>query len=108
MEGDNARTRLTDPITSHKAADSNASRVKESQSYVYALFVFHGAMADHELIQRAEHEQYLYGDKVDGTWSASRLRTARHELVELGVVADAGMFRNTPFGRRAKVWQVTS
>ena len=97
MEGDNARARLTDPVTSHEAADGTADRVKESQSAVYSLLATLGDLADFELITHLE-----------GQWSPSRVRTARHELVELGVVADSGQFRKTPSNFRAKVWQVAA
>ncbi len=97
MEGDNARARFTDPITSHEAADGTADQVKESQSAVYSLLESLGSMADFELIAHLE-----------GHWSPSRVRTARHELVELGVVADSGRFKKTPSNFRAKVWQVSA
>ena len=95
MDGDSPRARLTDPVTSHEAADSTAGSVKESQSWVFTLLDHFGPLADHELVEHSIN-----------TWSPSRIRTARHELVELGAVTDAGFYRFTPAGRRAKVWQV--
>lgn len=97
MEGDNPRARLSDPITSHEAADGTADQVKESQSAVYSLLASNGAQADFELIKHLE-----------GQWSPSRVRTARHELVGLGVVEDSGHFKKTPSNFRAKVWQVAT
>jgi hypothetical protein len=100
MDGDNPRTRYTDPETSHEAADRNAARIQESQSWVYMLFTVHGPMADHQLQTRSDSERAHRIDMGANDWSPSRLRTARHELTESGQVIDTGIYRLTPSGRR--------
>jgi hypothetical protein len=97
MEGDTARTRRNDPITSHEAADSTSRPLADSQLFAWVMLATFGPLADHELIV-----------KSSGKWSDSRLRTARHELTEAGTVIDTGIYRLTPSGRRAKVWQVSA
>lgn len=91
-DGDSARTRFSDPITSHEAADSN--NVHDSHTVVFGVLAEHGPLADHELVT------------WDDTFTPQRMRSARSELVELGKVEDTGIYRLTPAGRRAKVWQV--
>ena len=93
MAGDSARARFPDPVTSHEAADSTAGSLADSQLLVWSILATHGPLADHELVA-----------KTSGRWSASRIRTARHELTEDGVVVDTGIYRLTPSRRRAKVW----
>lgn len=48
---DNARTRTTDPITSHMAADSNTNR-QAVEDHVAFLFAEFGFMTDEELTAR--------------------------------------------------------
>ena len=90
---DSPRARRTDPTTSHEAADGN--NVVDSRDWVFELLQ-HGSLADHELVAQSIN-----------TWSASRIRTARHELVEDGLVEFAGIYRLTATKRRAQVWAVT-
>lgn len=97
---DTARVRLTDPETSHEAADSND--VHSSKAYVLALLRHHGAKADFELeeIHAAEVHQYSVPD-----YSPSRLRTARATLVTEGLVKFSGEHRKPANRRtRARVW----
>ena len=102
---DTARARKSDPTTSHQAADSN--NVQHSVDYVHSLLAHYGPLADHELVQRADHESDLCGDNVV-TYSPSRLRTARNTLTQAGVVEFAGIYRLTATNRRAQVWQVSA
>lgn len=92
---DTARTRKTDPVTSHEAGDSN--NVAASQQAVLAEFrkVDFG-YADFELQV-----------KLGGQFSPERIRTARHELAEKGVLEFAGIYRMTRSNRRAQVWWLT-
>lgn len=104
--GDSARTRFTDPVTSHEAADSNTDLVKMSRTFVANLLDLSGPLADHELVEKAEAAYRAWPDAPH--WTPQRLRTARHELTELGVVEDTGIYRLTPSNRRAKVWAVVA
>jgi len=94
LPDDTARTRRSDPITSHEAADTND--VHGSQVAVLLTLAASGPLADHELVARI------------GFYSPSRVRTARHELAESGLVEFAGIYRLTAGKRRTQVWQVTS
>lgn len=95
---DSARVRASDPVTSHEAADSND--VAESQLQVLATLAKVGPLADHEIHEWLTHVGILF--------SPSRVRTARHELLEAGLVEDTGMFHLTPARRRTKVWGLTA
>lgn len=96
------RARLTHPDTSHQAADG--SDLPGSQLVVEALLNYAGpaGLTDEELFEgsRADWVIALTGHR----YSPSRLRTARAELVEEGVVEDARIVRFTEFGRLSKVW----
>ena len=86
--------RNTDPDTSHDAAASTDTF--GSRADVLHLLYWEGPQADHEMVAAI-------------TWfTPSRVRTARHELTEQGLVEDTGIYRLTPSGRRAKVWQVSA
>ena len=88
---DTARVRKSDPVTSHEAADSN--QVALSQAAVLTIFRTSEPLADFEL-----------QDRLAGRWSPERIRTARHELSEAGVLTFTGYYHLTPRGRRAQVW----
>ena len=72
LPDDTARVRQSDPITSHEAADSNDTAA--SRTFVMLMAHEHGPMTDHQLEVRA--------GEVHCFWSPSRLRTARHELMQ--------------------------
>jgi hypothetical protein len=91
---DTPRTRRTDPLESHAAADTN--NVAASQLTVLDLLAEYGAMADHEMVTKSAE------------FTPQRLRTARHELTEMGLTEATGYFRLTASGRKANVWQVTA
>lgn len=90
---DTARVRRTDPSTSHEAADRSAVKVRGSQAAV--LRVLAGSPAgrtDPELC-------YLVA-----RYSDSRIRTARAELVELGLVEACGQ-KPTNHGTHHTIWR---
>ena len=86
-----ARTRLTDPITSHEAADSTDPH--ESHSAVLALLREHGNVA-----------QFQAEQLLNGQFSPSRIRSAFSELEEAGHVKRLDETVLTPRGRRAQLW----
>ena len=93
---DTARTRKTDPLTSHAAADSN--NVTDSQLFVLQCF--------NNGQQRAAFELEAI---MAGLFSPSRIRTALRELQEQGRVGVVeGVLKRTPSGRNARVWKLTS
>lgn len=104
LPDDSARTRKSDPVTSHQAADATAHKVHPSQQYVLDTLMWYGPMADHELVEFHENEVAVNG----GTrYSASRLRSARAEQVKFGNIEDSGVRTTTPGGGATKVWRVT-
>lgn len=97
-----ARSRSTDPTTSVDAGRS--VNVAHSQAYVHVTLALMEKLADHELV--TFHEQDTEGHVAWGKFSPQRLRSARAELVEQGVIEFSGIYRLTDSGRRARVWQV--
>ena len=98
---DSPRVRLTNPITSHEAADSN--NIAASARYVVEVLRVFGPLVDHELVRF--HESDRNASRY-GTFTPQRLRTARHELTEQGLVEDTGYYHMTDSNRRARVWQI--
>jgi hypothetical protein len=98
MTGDSPRARLTDPVTSHQAADSN--NIAESTLVVLAILKGHReGLADWEV----EHDHRLAG----GDYTGQRLRTARSELVDAGAVVNTGHMKRNFNNRRTTVWCLT-
>lgn len=94
---DSPRARRTDPLTSHEAADATSGSVAASQAAVrdiLASVMF--PLTDTEIIRLVNREAHVF--------SESRLRTARHELVEAGVVTDAGTVKPEGARTRSTVW----
>ncbi len=95
LDGDTARTRLTDPATSHEAADVSAGSRAASQAAVARILEDASTPLTHEDIIRRGTWEYGY------RFAASRFRTATHELEEMGLVEKAGTVR--PEGRRTRM-----
>lgn len=95
LPDDAPRTRKSDPVTSHEAADSN--RVPRSHRLVLNVLYMHGRpMAQFEVERAAS-----FGREP---LSPSRIRSAFTELELLGKVNRTDEYRQTPSGRRAQVW----
>lgn len=101
--GDSPRVRLTDPPTSHRAADATAKSRPGSQKAVLDALHRDGPLADHELVLAVQADATWNGARM---YSPSRIRTARAELVEAGLVQDAGFTRSTVSGLDAIVWEI--
>lgn len=86
--GDAPRARATDPLTSHAAADLTEDKVAASQRAVLAV------LSEAMMPLTEEIAGYLKRE-----FSPSRVRTARHELEEDGLVMCAGTVK--PPGKRA-------
>ena len=94
-DDDKPRTRKSDPLTSHAAADSTTPY--QSQQAVVAFLATYGMRAAFEL-------ESMFA----GRFSPSRIRTALTELESVGRIAVVeGVLRVTPGGRNARVWTVT-
>lgn len=89
--------RLTDPATSHEAAES-VSNVSETQKYI--LKALNHPRTDPDLA-----EAYL-NLKGAPKASLSGIRSRRAELVAKGLVKDTGDRVKLESGRRAIVWAV--
>lgn len=96
---DSPRTRRTDPVTSHTAADTNRASLPDSRALVWGFLMTHGPLTQPEIIAKAR--------AVGARYTDSRLRSAVSEMVEDGRVEATGFYRLTENGRRAIVWQRT-
>jgi len=88
-----SRTRKSDPVSSHEAADS--SNVPKSHRLVLKALEIWGDLPQFEA-------ERLLGVHL----SPSRVRSAFSELEALGKVRRTDEYRTTPSGRRAQVWEV--
>lgn len=91
LNGDSPRVRRSDPLTSHRAADTS-NRADSKQAVLTALRI-HKHLAAFEL------------EAVLPEWSPSRIRTALTELLADGLVVRSDKTRTTKFGRDAHVWE---
>jgi hypothetical protein len=95
------RARRTDPETSHEAADS-LHHLRTSQAAVLRV-LRQGSMTDQTLVR--EYNRAFANDPFKfPLQSESGIRTRRKELVELGMVEDAGVRIRLASGRRGIVW----
>jgi hypothetical protein len=91
---DTARARESDPLTSHAAADLNDT-AGSRRAVLLIMQAYRRPLADHEI--EAIHNE------AGGRYTGQRLRTARDELVDRGVVASVGE-STTPHGRKCLTW----
>jgi hypothetical protein len=90
-----AKARVSDPVTSHDAAES-VDRVTETQEYV--LKALRRPRVDVELV-----EAYRAFKRAPRA-SESGIRSRRAELVDRGLVVDTGRRVRLESGRFAIVW----
>lgn len=93
---DSPRARRADPDTSHAAADLNDT-AGSRRAVLLILQAYNRPLADYEI--KAIH------DASGGHYTGQRLRTARHELVETGVVVHDGQ-KLGPSGYRTRSWRI--
>ena len=87
--------RMTDPATSHEAAEAAAATAASDRALVLSLHRQHTAgLTDFELADLADRQQTSLGVR-------------RGELVKAGLIRDSGMRRPTPSGASAIVWTLT-
>lgn len=100
---DSPRARLTDPITSHQAADKSASQLSVMKQRVLDLFREHEDLTDSELIE-------LYAERaVAEQWELVRPETPRKrrsDLVSEGYLVSADAVRPNRYGSLEQVWTV--
>lgn len=104
FDGDVPRARVTDPDTSHVAADGVQDRLSRLQSIVLSIVRFHGAMTDTEL------DDFYAASAADfPEWPAVRFdspRKRRSDLTAMGLIRDSGEKRTNRFGSAEVVWVV--
>jgi hypothetical protein len=98
FDDDSPRARLDDPLTSHYAADMNDT-AGSRRAVLLILQAYRKPLADFEI-------ERIHKD-AGGKYTGQRLRTARAELVECGIVSKAGQ-TTTPHDRRCLLWTMTS
>jgi hypothetical protein len=91
--------RKTDPYTSHEAAASVKNFTLTQQAI---LGLLKSPMTDEDLVERYDLQSRV---GLAPMASPSGIRTARHKLVERGVVDSVGEGRSR-FGRKALIWSV--
>jgi hypothetical protein len=101
--GDSPRARTTDRLTSHEAADATAPHIAASQAavrHVLSSAPLAGAipLTDVEIARYAAELGYRFSD--------SRLRTARRELEDMGIVESAGTVKPSGSRTRFTVWKL--
>lgn len=103
-DGDSARARFTDPVTSHEAADLSAKHLSEIQVIVYDLIKdsFSG-LADFELGAQYAIQAPMYGFP-QVLFDTPRRR--RSDLTRMGRLVDSGVRRMNDHGRNEVVWVV--
>lgn len=90
-----ARARVSDPVTSHEAAES-VDRITETQEYV--LKALRRPRVDVELVEA--YNRFKRAPRA----SESGIRSRRAELVDRGLVVDTGRRVRLESGRFAIVW----
>lgn len=105
FDEDSPRVRESDPVTSHQAADATKKSRSGSRDAVLAALHRDGPLADHELVLAIQADATWNGSRM---YSPSRIRTARAELTEAGLVQEAGYTRKTVSGLPAIVWEVVA
>lgn len=104
MDGLMPRSRSTDPVTSLEAG--RAADLKGSQRYVFDTLNTFGPFADHELVEFYLDDEL--GRRIYGTWTPQRLRSARKELADVGLVEATGEIVLSDYGRPAQVWRAVA
>jgi len=94
-----AHARNSDPITSHKAADS-VNNITDLQNRILQLFESaKNGYTDEELVRQYAKDFGSYFPSSD-----SSIRSRRHELEVKGFLRDSGQKRLTKMGRESVVW----
>lgn len=101
LDGAAPRARRHDPTTSLEAG--RGADLKGSQRYVFDTLDTFGPFADHELVEFYLDDEP--GRRIYGTWTPQRLRSARKELADAGMVEATGETVLSDYGRPAQVWR---
>lgn len=94
------RARVSDPETSHEAADQVVN-INAVQSTILMILWHRGPLTDPQI---AEHYYQRVAHGSAPMASESGLRTRRKELVDSGHIVATGEKRKLDSGRYAQVW----
>ncbi len=89
------RARITDPDTSHQAAQS-VGTITELHQTIYTLLLHHGPLTDTDLLPLIHRHFDLVSDQS--------ARSRRNELVKMGAVYDSGRKGRTRYDRPSIMW----
>jgi hypothetical protein len=104
LDGVSPRSRGTDPVTSVDAGRD--AQLTSSQEEV--LWLFHEA-ANAGSAAFADHELVAFAQNRGSTYTPQRIRSARAELAEKGLLIHAeGDYCTSPTGKNARVWTLAS
>ena len=92
MDGDTARTRLTDRLTSHLAGNKSQVNMTAIEQAVLRLVAEKGNLVGTEL-NVLYSEQWVFRGWPQKAWDSPRKRAG--ELLEAGLLTDAGARRGT-------------
>jgi hypothetical protein len=92
MDGDTARTRLTDRLTSHLAGNKSQVNMTAIEQAVLRLVAEHGNLVGTELNVHYS-DNWLYRGWPRKAWDSPRKRAG--ELLEAGLLTEAGSRRGT-------------
>lgn len=96
----NAKARITNPQTSHNAAES-VQNMTEKREAILHIFKVRSSLTDFELMEvYQEMQEFL------PLQSESGIRTRRSELVRMGLLKDGGERRPNENGRSCVVWTI--
>jgi hypothetical protein len=97
-----ANARISDPITSHLAADSiSKGQTTKTQMLVISTLIS-GPKPDYEIVR-------MFQSEYPNIASESGIRSRRSELVEMGLVVDTGEKVKMPHSNRlAIVWGLSA
>lgn len=104
ITGDSARTRETDPATSHEAADSISREALEDSEREVLTILAECPLPQTDEALTEHHEARAFLGLAARTYTPARLRTARAQLVELGRVVEGAERGRTKTGRSARTW----
>lgn len=97
-EPEPAKARISDPATSHAAANAiSPERMRDAYKAIVEALGVHGPMTDEEILHWV----------LAGTQSTSGLRTRRNELCKKGFVIDAGWKKRLQSRLFGNVWKLT-
>lgn len=107
ITGDSARARLTDPETSHKAADSISREATEDRELevLEILADAKAPLSDAEIHE--EHEARYHFGLARFPYEPSSTRTGRKQLQELDYVALSDTPAYSKKGREVQAWEIT-